>query len=432
MSDIAIRVENLSKLYRLGQIVGYSTLREDLTNAVTAPFRKLRQTTDRREETAVPGLPSSVSDSSKYIWALKNISFEVKQGEALGIIGSNGSGKTTILKILSRITAPTEGYVELHGRVGSLLEVGTGFHPELTGRENIYLNGAIIGMKRAEIKSKLDEIVEFSEIEKFIDTPIKRYSTGMYVRLAFSVAAHLEPDILLVDEVLSVGDAAFQQKCLGKMGAEAQRGRTVVFVSHNMGAIREMCPISVWIDNGSIVESGASSSIIDSYLQLARRGAATPECQFAEDPEKDFQLLSARLLNDEGALTQSFICDKPVIIDILCKSRRPVPGLYGYLLISKKDGTRVMESDSYDTAPNPLDGLPAGMYSTRVTIPMRTLGPGDYDVYFNFTSISSLKGFNVDSPGVVGSFHLDDSTSRRGNQRNGFFSTRLTWDISPL
>jgi len=207
MSDVVIRVKNLSKRYRIGQLVEpYKTLRDVIANAATAPFRRLRQS-------SIKGNPDS-----KYIWALKDVSFEVKRGEVVGIIGRNGAGKSTLLKILSRITTPTEGYAEIHGRVGSLLEVGTGFHPELTGRENVYLSGAILGMKKREIDEKFDEIVKFAEVEKFIDTPLKYYSSGMQVRLAFAVAAHLEPEILLVDEVLAVGDAAFQKKCLGKMG----------------------------------------------------------------------------------------------------------------------------------------------------------------------------------------------------------------------
>ena len=367
-----------------------------------------------------------------HIWALKDVSFRVEQGEKLGIIGRNGSGKTTLLRLLAGITRPTQGKISVRGRMGVIIELMAGFHSELTGRGNIYLNGAIMGMSQKEIKRKYDEIVAFAELQDFIDTPIKRYSSGMQVRLGFAVSAHLDPDILLVDEVLAVGDAAFQQKCLGKMGSAAQEGRTIVFVSHNMSAVKELCPKSLWIDEGSIVESGASSSVIDHYLQSAHRGTDAPERTLSEDPGKDFQLLSVRLLNDEEALTQSFSCDKPVIIDLVCKVRRPVPGLYGYLSISKKDGTLVMESDSYDKAPNPLDGLPAGMYSTHITVPARTLAPGDYDVLFNFTSISGIKGFNVDSPGVVGSFHLDDSTTWRGNRRSGFFSTRLPWNVTQL
>ena len=270
MTDIAVRVENLSKLYRIGQFGGYKTIRETLMDVVASPLRRLRQTGDRRQEigqkTEESGLRSSVSGHGNFIWALKDVSFEVKHGEAVGIIGRNGSGKTTILKILSRITAPTEGRVEIYGRVGSLLEVGTGFHPELTGRENIYLNGAVIGMKKAEVERKFDEIVAFSEIEKFLDTPVKRYSSGMYVRLAFAVAAHLEPEILIVDEVLAVGDTAFQKKCLGKMSNVSKEGRTVLFVSHNMTAIRELCPKALLLNSGKLVFEGDSHETIANYL----------------------------------------------------------------------------------------------------------------------------------------------------------------------
>src|SRR5437870_2274772 len=232
MSEIALKVEGLGKRYRIGaNQQAYKTLKEKLTQTASTPFRALKSLAGRN------GHYSIRKSKSETIWALKDVSFEVKYGEVVGIIGRNGAGKSTLLKILSRITDPTEGYADIHGRVGSLLEVGTGFQPELTGRENIFLNGSILGMKRAEIKKKFDEMVDFAEIEKFIDTPVKHYSSGMYVRLAFAVAAHLEPEILLVDEVLAVGDAAFQKKCLGKMGDVAKEGRTVLFVSHNMAAI---------------------------------------------------------------------------------------------------------------------------------------------------------------------------------------------------
>jgi len=258
MSDVVIRVENLSKRYRIGQReAAYKTLRESITNLFTAPFRHLREN---------PKSEIRNSKSNNHIWALKDVSFEVKQGEVVGIIGRNGAGKTTLLKILSRITEPTKGYAEIRGRVGSLLEVGTGFHPELTGRENIYLSGAILGMKKAEIDRKFDEIVGFAELEKFIDTPVKRYSSGMYVRLAFAVAAHLEPEILLVDEVLAVGDVAFQKKCLGKMGDVAKEGRTVLFVSHNMGAIQALCSRAILLQTGRIACEGSVDLITSSYL----------------------------------------------------------------------------------------------------------------------------------------------------------------------
>jgi lipopolysaccharide transport system ATP-binding protein len=256
MTAIAIRVENLSKQYRIGAQERYKALRDIITDAFTAPFRRLLN-------------PQSAIRNSDTIWALKHVSFEVKQGEVVGIIGRNGAGKSTLLKILSRITKPTEGCAEIHGRVSSLLEVGTGFHPELTGRENIYLNGAILGMKRAEIDHKFDEIVAFAETEKFLDTPVKRYSSGMYVRLAFAVAAHLEPEILLVDEVLAVGDAQFQKKCLGRMGDVAREGRTILFVSHNMAAVQSLCARAIWLREGTIVEDGQPGQVVSTYLKTS-------------------------------------------------------------------------------------------------------------------------------------------------------------------
>jgi len=256
MGDIAIRTENLSKLYRIGEYRGnYETLRESIVNIFSAPFRYL----SRNPQT------SNLNTQSNCIWALKDISFEVKRGEVVGIIGRNGAGKTTLLKILSRITEPTEGWAKIRGRVGSLLEVGTGFHPELTGRENIYLNGAILGMKKDELKRKFDEIVAFAEVEKFIDTPVKRYSSGMYVRLAFAVAAHLEPEILLVDEVLAVGDLSFQQKCLNHIRSLTARGMTILLISHNMAAIQSSCGRAFLLENGKIVARGEPVEVIRSY-----------------------------------------------------------------------------------------------------------------------------------------------------------------------
>jgi lipopolysaccharide transport system ATP-binding protein len=251
MSDkTAIRVDHLGKKYKVGRPQEkYLTLRDAVVNSVKVPFRKFQS-----------------APSSEEFWALKDVSFNVEQGEVVGIIGRNGAGKSTLLKILSRITTPTEGTVELHGRVGSLLEVGTGFHPELTGRENIFLSGSILGMKKREIEGKLDDIVKFSEIEKFLDTPVKRYSSGMYVRLAFAVAAHMDTEILLVDEVLAVGDAAFQKKCMGKMGDVAKEGRTVLFVSHNMGALKSLCSRAIQIKNGKNVADGLSYEVVNGYL----------------------------------------------------------------------------------------------------------------------------------------------------------------------
>ncbi len=256
MSDLAIRVDNLGKRYQIGERERYYSLRDVLARAFTTTFRRL--TGDLKS-----GIPTA---QSEYIWALKDVSFEVKRSEVIGVIGRNGAGKSTLLKILSRITMPTEGRAEIHGRVGSLLEVGTGFHPELTGRENIYLNGVILGMRKAEIDSKFDEMVAFAEVEKFIDTPVKRYSSGMYVRLAFAVAAHLEAEILLVDEVLAVGDASFQKKCLGKMGKVAREGKTVFFVSHNMGAVQSLTTKSILLANGQLASSGQTNDVVQNYL----------------------------------------------------------------------------------------------------------------------------------------------------------------------
>ncbi len=285
MSDPIIIVEKLGKQFQLGQLQQrHDTLRDALMDSLSAPIRRLRRHGSAHGQ-----------DCQHLLWALKDVSFEVQAGEALGIIGRNGAGKSTLLKILSRITEPTEGRAVIHGRVGSLLEVGTGFHPELTGRENIYLNGAILGMQRSEIRRKFDEIVEFAEVARFLDTPVKRYSSGMYVRLAFAVAAHLEPEVLVVDEVLAVGDAAFQKKCLGKMSDVAQAGRTVLFVSHNMSAVQRLCSQALLLERGKVIASGSSQDVITHYwstslnarlpgekIELAdasRRG--TGQCRFA-------------------------------------------------------------------------------------------------------------------------------------------------------
>lgn len=261
MSDVAIHVENLGKQYRIGgPQARYNTFRDTISNTFKAPYKRFVSVYKGQ----------SAQNTNSTFWALRNVSFSVKKGEVVGIIGRNGAGKSTLLKILSRITEPTEGEITIHGRIGSLLEVGTGFHPELTGRENVYLNGAILGMKRTEIEHKFDEIVTFSGVEQFLETPVKYYSSGMYVRLAFAVAAHLDPDVLLVDEVLSVGDIAFQEKCLGKMQQVAGVGKTVLFVSHNMAAIAALCTKAFWLDMGGISLSGTTGTVLDAYLKTTQ------------------------------------------------------------------------------------------------------------------------------------------------------------------
>lgn len=270
MSDVAIRAENLSKQYAVATAKQrHDTLGDQLAYSLKSIFRR----------------QGPEEQSKKSFWALKDVSFEIKEGEIVGIIGQNGAGKSTLLKVLSRITTPTRGRADIYGRVGSLLEVGTGFHPELSGRENIYLNGAVIGMKKDEIRRQFDAIVEFSEVGKFLDTPVKRYSSGMYVRLAFAVAAHLEPEILLVDEVLAVGDIAFQKKCLGKIGSVAKGGRTVIFISHNMTAINSLCQRVIWVSGGKIVEDGPAADVVTRYLAKSDKGTDQSE-EAWDNPEE--------------------------------------------------------------------------------------------------------------------------------------------------
>jgi lipopolysaccharide transport system ATP-binding protein len=299
MSDIAIRIDGLSKQYRIGRKQeGYKTLRDTLAATIVSPLRRVRS--------LLSGQAYGASELSETIWALKDVSLEIKRGEVVGIIGPNGAGKTTLLKILSRITEPTEGQAEIYGRVGSLLEVGTGFHPELTGRENIYLNGAILGMKKAEIAQKFDEIVAFAEIEEFIDTPVKHYSSGMYVRLAFAVAAHLEPEILLVDEVLAVGDAAFQKKCLGKMEDVADQGRTVLFVSHNMAAVQRLCNTGILLNSGKTLAAGSASKVTELYLQEVGDATLSWE-RLSSEPTSEAYFTRIYLSDEKGEKIEQVI-----------------------------------------------------------------------------------------------------------------------------
>ena len=304
MNPIA-RIENLSKQYRIGtRGAAYSTLREMIVNAARAPLRRLRRGQSRANK--------------EMVWVLKDVNFTVEPGEVVGIIGRNGAGKSTLLKVLSRITEPTKGRIELYGRVASLLEIGTGFHPELTGRENIYLNGAILGMRKAEIERKFDEIVAFAEVEKFIDTPVKRYSSGMYLRLAFAVAAHLEPEILVVDEVLAVGDARFQRKCLDKMQDVGQHGRTVLFVSHNMSAITRLCPRTILLDEGRVLCDGPSHEVVSTYLNSGLGTTASREWPDAESaPGNEIVRLRAMCVRaEDGRVTEAVDIRRPIYLEV--------------------------------------------------------------------------------------------------------------------
>ena len=326
-SDSIISVHNLSKRYRIGaQQPMYRTLRDQLNDKALAPFRAARHllksngNSNGKRRSSLNG--DSTKGRSNTIWALKDVSFDVKRGEVVGIIGRNGAGKSTLLKILSRITEPTEGYADITGRIASLLEVGTGFHAELTGRENIFLNGSILGMRRGEIQSKFDEIVAFAEVEKFIDTPVKFYSSGMYLRLAFAVAAHLDPEILLVDEVLAVGDAAFQKKCLGKISDVAKGGRTVLFVSHNMAAVQSLCSRGVLLDQGKISYVGNVSDCVSRYTDFGCSSHAA-DVDLSSHPARENGKLPllrrVRLLDAKGNVSDRFLCGEKMRIELTCE-----------------------------------------------------------------------------------------------------------------
>jgi len=361
-----VRVEGLSKQYRIGeQRAGYDTLRESIVRAVKAPLNQLRN--GRR--------------SSNTIWALKDVNFEVAPGEVVGIVGSNGAGKSTLLKTLSRITEPTHGRVELYGRLASLLEVGTGFHHELTGRENIYLNGAILGMRKLEIDRKFDEIVAFAELEKFLETPVKHYSSGMYMRLAFAVASHLEPEILLVDEVLAVGDAAFQKKCLGKMGEVARQGRTVLFVSHNLTAVRSLCERAIWLDKGQIVKAGETRETLLDYVEHI----TLPVLQRTwEDETKApgndlIRIRAARVTSGDQQIT----VESPVTIEFDFWNCQPDAVLNLTLHLHTAEGVYVLATSSGATLRR------QGLLRETVTIPARFLNDGIYTVTIQFVQDSS-------------------------------------------
>lgn len=374
MSDIAIRVENLGKRYRIGMVqegaFRYRTLRDAVMNVLGSPLGRLRS----------PGGSARDREENTF-WALRDVSLDVKHGDIVGIIGRNGAGKTTLLKILSRITEPTEGSVTLEGRVGSLLEVGTGFHPELTGRENIYLNGAILGMRRYEIDRKFDEIVAFAEVEKFLDTPVKHYSSGMYVRLAFSVAAHLEPEILLVDEVLAVGDAAFQKKCLGKMGNVASEGRTVLFVSHNMSAVQQLCHYGIMLTGGEISVHGSIEKVVGSYLHSVRTIVSGTDLTERVDRKGSQWLRFTRVVvyDSEGNELRQVTSGQDVTIRFCYESsleKRNASVMIAFNVRSSQ-GYPIANLNSVDTGCDMLDIHSRGHFECRW--PKLNLRSGDYD-----------------------------------------------------
>lgn len=393
MSDLAIRCEGIAKQYRIGQRERHRDLRDTVTDAVTAPFRRVRA--------ALQGGNGHPSNGPATIWALENVSFEVRQGEVLGIIGRNGAGKSTLLKILSRITWPTRGSADIYGRVGSLLEVGTGFHPELTGRENVYLNGAILGMNRAEIARKFDEIVAFSELEKFIDTPVKRYSSGMYMRLAFAVAAHIQTEILMVDEVLAVGDAQFQKKCLGKMDEVAKHGRTVLFVSHNMLVLQKLCTAGIVLDAGTVVSQGRIGSCVRCYSQLLE---SRPDFTAATTLDGSLAIKTVRILDERGQPTGTWPYGRRLIVEVDTSVGVPCQRLALDVTFYTSDGQRLfgLQSDSLSGR----TAYDAGLHTVRfeidnpgLTVPemyfdvgLRTTGVG-YEAMLPCAGYLILKGY---------------------------------------
>ena len=417
-----IQAEDLGKRYRIGLAPQkYQTLSENITNALSAPLRAIRRVSTPK------------SDAADTIWALRGVNFEVEHGQVLGIIGRNGAGKSTLLKILSRITEPTTGSVTIRGRVGSLLEVGTGFHPELTGRENIFLNGAILSMKRTEIERKFDEIVAFSEVEQFIDTPVKRYSSGMYLRLAFAVAAHLEPEILVVDEVLAVGDAEFQKKCLGKMGDVAQQGRTVLFVSHNMSAILRLTQESIVLEKGQMVLRAPSSDAVDYYLSAGNTDAGERVWEEDEVPADatPFRPLAVRVCDKSGAVVDTVRSVEPFTIEVEYRLSAPLTGLRIGVYIGTARGEYVLTSfDTDDQHRFEKHGSrPAGHYVSRCVIPPDLLNGGRYLLGVNASSYRVRRyfmdeqalSFNVNTSGAPG--------MQWAEPRPGLVRPRLEWQI---
>ena len=365
MSDIAIQADRLSKSYRIGLSQRLqNTLRDQVVHRIKGLFKRNGQ--------------KRVDEST--IWALKDVSFAIRRGEVIGLIGRNGAGKSTLLKILSRITEPTSGYVKIYGRVSSLLEVGTGFHSELTGRENVYLSGAILGMTKREMVRKFDEIVSFAEIEKFIDTPVKRYSSGMYMRLAFAVAAHLETDILLVDEVLAVGDAAFQKKCVGKMSEVAHRERTVLFVSHNMGAVETLCTSAMWIDRGTLIDYGPTRSTVNAYLKSLETEGAQLAGEWEHSGTGEAHIVAARIVDSDGHGRDTFSMGENIVVEYTAEFHRPFDMIHLAMVVRRSDiKLRVIDAAS-DDAGFVVENVGEGQRTFRVELPNCLLYPNVYDI----------------------------------------------------
>jgi lipopolysaccharide transport system ATP-binding protein len=411
MSQPAIRALDLSKEYRIGAIQqSYDTFRDAIVRAVSEPLRRLRY--GKKQNTST-------------LWALRDVSFEVQPGDVVGVIGRNGAGKSTLLKLLSRITEPTLGRIEIRGSVASLLEVGTGFHPELTGRENISLNGAILGMTRQEIQATFADIVEFAELEKFIDTPVKRYSSGMYMRLAFSVAAHLKPQILLVDEVLAVGDASFQRKCLGKMDSVAKEGRTVLFVSHNMAAVRQLCTRGVMLSKGTVVAQGDIEDVVGEYLTGVSEDI-TEEVVFAEREGTPAQFTRLCLRNDKGEKTTLFSNSEKFTLEIEYLVRETLRDDHIFVVLSRADGLMLLKAADDDGGQEGLSVRTPGRYVAQVEFPGGILNEGAYQYR---VVLGKRRGIHHDVQ--TGSyFEIEDNTNYTEScfgKRDGVLLFPLEW-----
>ena len=411
--SVAIVTEGLSKMYRIGELHGaYGTLRDSLAATLRRVGRR-----DRRPH-------------YEEIWALRDISLEIREGEVLGIIGHNGAGKSTLLKILTQITTPTTGRAEIRGRVGSLLEVGTGFHPELTGRENVFLNGAVLGMKRREIQGKFRDIVEFAGVEQFIDTPVKRYSSGMSVRLAFAVAAHLEPEILLVDEVLAVGDAEFQRRCLGRMDDLGQSGRTIVFVSHQMQAVAQLCERAVLLDHGTVVQDGPSNDIVARYLQSVGGGGSAHIWHDLESaPGNDIvRMRSVRVVDETGDVVSAVDVRRPVGVEISFRVLR-LDGRAFFPKIKLYDARRNVIFNAMDTSRRWREPAPPGDYVATAWIPGNLLNEGIVSVDVGIWSLGAPKMYGHAGAEVV-TFHVQDPGE--GDSAKGLFTGQWQGVVRPL
>lgn len=423
MNNIAIQVEGLSKKFHIGKkLKRHKTFRDTLADAFTAPIRRAAK--------LLRGEPAGAAGLDETIWALKDISFEIKQGEAVGIIGRNGAGKSTLLKVLSRITEPTKGTVKIRGRISSLLEVGTGFHQELTGRENIFLNGAILGMKKLEIDKKFDEIVAFAEIEKFVDTPVKHYSSGMYLRLAFAVAAHLEPEVLIVDEVLAVGDYRFQKKCLNKMEDVGKKGRTVLFVSHNMPAVTRLCQRAILLDGGCLLKVGPSHEVVAAHMHSGLGTTAAREWDdIAKAPGGEVaRLRGVRVRAEDGRIVDNIKINRPVAIEMEYEVLKPGYMLLPYYHFFNNEGVNIFQAHDTDplwkTRPRP-----AGHYVNTVWIPGNFLSDGMLFVSAGLSTLNPIIAQFYERDAVA--FHVTDSIEE-GETARGAWAGNMGGLVRPL